>query len=94
MDSHPEQRPRSHNHASSIKSVQLPSTGVTSRSHVANRGGYSGAIATNGLAPSSYDLLIRKKVWTRWPDDNHFYETVITDYNPVEGRHALVYDMN
>ncbi|XP_019451062.1 PREDICTED: protein EMSY-LIKE 3-like isoform X1 [Lupinus angustifolius] len=75
-------------------SIQLPSAGVASRSQVANRGGSSGAIATNGPAPSSYDLLIGKKVWTRWPDDNHFYEAVITDYNPAEGRHALVYDMN
>ncbi|MBA0594388.1 hypothetical protein Gorai_011295, partial [Gossypium raimondii] len=32
--------------------------------------------------------------WTRWPEDNHFYEAVITDYNSVEGRHALVYDIN
>ncbi|CAL5414852.1 unnamed protein product [Camellia sinensis] len=29
-----------------------------------------------------------------WPEDNNFYETVITDYNPVEGRHALVYDIS
>ncbi|MCI03642.1 emsy amine-terminus (ENT)/plant tudor-like domain protein, partial [Trifolium medium] len=27
-------------------------------------------------------------------EDNHFYEAVITDYNPAEGRHALVYDIN
>lgn len=39
------------------------------------------------------DPLIGKKVRTRWPDDNNFYEAVITDYNPVEGRHALVYDI-
>ncbi|KAI6685918.1 hypothetical protein NL676_031831 [Syzygium grande] len=35
-----------------------------------------------------------KRVWTRWPDDNNFYEAVITDYNAAEGRHALVYDIN
>ncbi|KAE9589308.1 hypothetical protein Lal_00000299 [Lupinus albus] len=80
--------------AKTKKPKPLPSTGVTSRNQVANRGGSSGAIATNGLAPSSDDLLIGKKVWTRWPDDNHFYEAVITDYNPAEGRHALVYDMS
>ncbi|KAI7985670.1 Protein EMSY-LIKE 3 [Camellia lanceoleosa] len=26
--------------------------------------------------------------------NNNFYEAVITDYNPVEGRHALVYDIS
>ncbi|XP_019428770.1 PREDICTED: protein EMSY-LIKE 3-like isoform X1 [Lupinus angustifolius] len=76
-------------------SMQLPSTGVTSRSHVNNRGSALGAIATNEPAEAGpYDPLIGKKVWTRWPDDNHFYEAVITDYNSVEGRHALVYDIN
>lgn len=30
------------------------------------------------------DPLIGRKVWTRWPEDNHFYEAVITDYNPAE----------
>ncbi|KAM7261571.1 hypothetical protein ACFE04_020648 [Oxalis oulophora] len=38
------------------------------------------------------DPWIGKKVWTRWPEDNNFYEAVITDYNPVEGSHYLVYD--
>jgi hypothetical protein len=28
--------------------------------------------------------FIGRKVMTRWPDDNSFYEAVITDYNPVE----------
>ncbi|XP_071696697.1 protein EMSY-LIKE 3-like [Rutidosis leptorrhynchoides] len=41
---------------------------------------------------SSSDPLIGRKVWTRWPEDNNFYEAVIRDFNPVEGRHALVYD--
>ncbi|KAJ6746145.1 PROTEIN EMSY-LIKE 4 [Salix koriyanagi] len=42
-------------------------------------------------------MMIRKlgkEVWTRWPEDNNFYKAVITRYNPVEARHALVYDMN
>ncbi|KAL7588165.1 hypothetical protein Lser_V15G39240 [Lactuca serriola] len=25
-----------------------------------------------------------RKVRTKWPDENNFYEAVITDYNPVE----------
>ncbi|KAJ4724149.1 Protein EMSY-LIKE 3 [Melia azedarach] len=61
------------------------STGLTGRAQVANRGSSEAA---------TYDPLIGRKVWTRWPEDNHFYEAVITDYNPIEGRHALVYDIN
>ncbi|CAN8236593.1 unnamed protein product [Cochlearia groenlandica] len=40
------------------------------------------------------DTWVGKKVWTKWPEDNHFYEALITDYNPDDGRHALVYDIN
>ncbi|XP_011025237.1 PREDICTED: uncharacterized protein LOC105126157 isoform X4 [Populus euphratica] len=67
------------------KSMQQCSTGLSGRAQVANHGSL-GAFAANDL--------IGKKVWTRWPEDNHFYEAVITDYNAVEGRHALVYDIN
>ncbi|GMY16137.1 protein EMSY-LIKE 3 [Fagus crenata] len=75
-------------------SMQFPSTGLTGRAQVSNRGS-SGALATNEpSAGATYDPLIGRKVWTRWPDDNHFYEAVITDYNRVEGLHALVYDIN
>ncbi|XP_027364260.1 protein EMSY-LIKE 3 isoform X2 [Abrus precatorius] len=81
--------------ASSMKSIQFPSTGHTSRSQVTNQGGSSGAFAANEPAEAaSCDPWIGRKVWTRWPEDNHFYEAVITDYNPAERRHALVYDMN
>ncbi|GLT96172.1 hypothetical protein SLE2022_138150 [Rubroshorea leprosula] len=38
--------------------------------------------------------LVGRKVWTRWPEDNNFYEAVITDYNHADGWHALVYDIN
>ncbi|KAJ8770872.1 hypothetical protein K2173_021787 [Erythroxylum novogranatense] len=68
-------------------SMQYPSTGLTGRNQVANR-------TNEPVEATSYDPLIGRKVWTRWPEDNHFYEAIITDYNPVEGRHALVYDMN
>ncbi|KAL9349166.1 hypothetical protein Peur_056421 [Populus x canadensis] len=66
-------------------SMQQCSTGLSGRAQVANHGS-SGAFAANDL--------IGKKVWTLWPEDNHYYEAVITDYNAVEGRHALVYDIN
>ncbi|XP_010518042.1 PREDICTED: protein EMSY-LIKE 4-like [Camelina sativa] len=45
---------------------------------------------TNGTDPESF---IGRRVKTKWPDDNTFYDAVITKYNPVEGRHALVYDI-
>ncbi|RRT37770.1 hypothetical protein BHE74_00056162, partial [Ensete ventricosum] len=38
--------------------------------------------------------LIGRKIMTRWPDDNNFYEAVIIDYKPREGLHALVYDIH
>ncbi|KAJ9158695.1 hypothetical protein P3X46_024256 [Hevea brasiliensis] len=74
--------------ASSIKSIPYPSSGPSGRGQVANR-------VSSGAAPegATRESLIGKRVKTRWPDDNNFYEAVITDYNPVEGRHALVYDI-
>eukprot|EP00268_Persea_americana_P043320 TRINITY_DN4351_c0_g1_i5.p1 TRINITY_DN4351_c0_g1~~TRINITY_DN4351_c0_g1_i5.p1 ORF type:complete len:489 (-),score=131.70 TRINITY_DN4351_c0_g1_i5:458-1924(-) len=78
---------------SSMKSLQYPSSGP-GRAQVANRGS-SGALVTNEPAETAaFDPYIGKKVLTRWPEDNNFYEAVITDYNPTEGRHALVYDIN
>ncbi|XP_022729728.1 protein EMSY-LIKE 3-like isoform X2 [Durio zibethinus] len=78
----------------SKSSMQYPSTSLPGRPQAPNRTS-SGAFATNEPAEAAqYDPLIGRKVWTRWPEDNHFYEAVITDYNPVEGRHALVYDIN
>lgn len=45
----------------------------------------SGALASNATADAAaFDPLVGKKVWTRWPEDNHFYEAVITDYNAAE----------
>ncbi|KAJ8899208.1 hypothetical protein K2173_012384 [Erythroxylum novogranatense] len=74
--------------SSSMNSIPYPSSGPSGRGQTANRLS-SGPIVE--LAAS--DSLIGKRFRTRWPDDNNFYEAVITDYNPVEGRHALVYDM-
>lgn len=62
---------------SSINSVQNSTAGAGAKPQGAIRG-LSGASAANS------DSLIGKKVWTRWPDDNNFYEAVITDYNSVE----------
>ncbi|KAF8113868.1 hypothetical protein N665_0045s0106 [Sinapis alba] len=43
-----------------------------------------------GTEPESF---VGRRVKTRWPEDNTFYEAAITKYDPVEGRHALVYDI-
>ncbi|XP_022896531.1 protein EMSY-LIKE 3-like isoform X2 [Olea europaea var. sylvestris] len=72
--------------ASSIK-MQYPS------SISAGRGQFGNRISSGGLTGGSFDPLIGRKVRTRWPDDNNFYEAVIADYSPAEGLHALVYDM-
>lgn len=67
---------------SSLKSMQYP--GRSS----------SGAVVTNETGEAVVnDPLIGRKVMTRWPEDDNFYEAVITNYNPIEGRHALVYDI-
>lgn len=76
--------------ASSMK-MQYPPSGPTGRAQIGNRV-TSGALANESAETASFSPLIGRKVRTRWPDDNNFYEAVITDYNPVEGRHALVYD--
>ncbi|CAN4097432.1 unnamed protein product [Withania somnifera] len=56
--------------------------------------GSSSALRSGELAERPCDPLIGRRVMTRWPDDNNFYEAIITDYNSVDGRHALVYDIN
>ncbi|KAJ7976014.1 Protein EMSY-LIKE 3 [Quillaja saponaria] len=64
-----------------------------SASYAGNRH-FTSRSSSGNVVPNVPDLLIGKKVWTRWPADNHFYEAVITDYNSAEGRHALVYNIN
>ncbi|XP_031400721.1 protein EMSY-LIKE 3 isoform X2 [Punica granatum] len=71
-----------------------PSPGLAGRPHGADPSSLGGFAPNEPAEAATYDPLIGKKVWTRWPDDNNFYEAVITDYNAVEGRHALVYDIN
>ncbi|GAY37065.1 hypothetical protein CUMW_026380 [Citrus unshiu] len=77
----------------SMKSMQYPSSGPAGRGQVANRASSGAALVSEPPDGATFDPLIGKRVRTRWPDDNNFYEAVITDYNPVEGRHALVYDI-
>ncbi|XP_011625434.1 protein EMSY-LIKE 3 isoform X2 [Amborella trichopoda] len=79
---------------SSMKPLQYSSTPLAGRGQVANRGSSGALVASEPAEAAAFDPLIGRKVMTRWPEDNNFYEAVITDYNPKEGRHALVYDIN
>lgn len=69
---------------SSVKSMQYPSSGSAGARHFINRSS-SSVLASNGPAEAAtFDSYVGNKVWTRWPEDNHFYEAVITDYNAAE----------
>ncbi|KAL1554600.1 protein EMSY-LIKE 3-like isoform X4 [Salvia divinorum] len=56
--------------------------------HVATRA------PTDDTSESIHESLIGRRVMIRWPADSNFYEAVISEYNPVDGRHSLVYDSN
>ncbi|XP_057508970.1 protein EMSY-LIKE 3-like isoform X2 [Actinidia eriantha] len=76
------------------KKPMFPTAGFGGRAQLRNQS-FSGSFAANESAEAAnFDPLVGRKVWTRWPEDSSFYEAVITDYNPIEGRHALVYDIN
>lgn len=72
-------------------SMPYPSPAPAGRPQVSNRS-TSGNFTGNEPVDSENFKKIGKRVWTRWPEDNNFYEALITDFK--EGRHALVYDMN
>ncbi|XP_050228424.1 protein EMSY-LIKE 1-like isoform X2 [Mercurialis annua] len=77
---------------SSMKYMQYPSIGPAGNHHHFSHS-YSGAVAANDPAEAAaFDQLIGRKVLTRWPDDNSFYEAEIISYNPSSGKHYLVYD--
>ncbi|KAJ6832287.1 protein EMSY-LIKE 3-like isoform X2 [Iris pallida] len=73
---------------STMKSLQFPSTVPSGMGQVTNRSSFA-AMEPGGAA--TCDPLIGRKVKTRWPADNHFYEAEITDYCEARG-YALVYD--
>ncbi|KAK8477836.1 hypothetical protein V6N13_007717 [Hibiscus sabdariffa] len=79
---------------SSAKPMHYPTAVSAGSRQFNNRGSVAGLSANARAEGATFDSLIGRKVWTRWPEDNHFYEAVITDYNRSEGRHALVYDIN
>lgn len=77
----------------SSKSIQYPSTVSSGRDQVTNRVTPGATMATESVEVAAYDpSLIGRKVRTRWPEDNSFYEAVITDYK--EGLYSLLYDSN
>ena len=71
-----------------LKGQKIPGgPAVKSMPSSAGPGGRGPIINRNmsaGLPPEGPQLnpLIGRKVMTRWPDDNSFYEAEITDYDP------------
>jgi len=66
---------------SSIK--QYPSSGLGGRNQVPNRA--SSGIDMGELSKGALqDSLVGRKVRTRWPDDNNFYEAIVSDYNQAD----------
>lgn len=57
--------------ASKMQYPPIPS----GRDHFGNR-------ISEPVEGASLDPLLGRKVRTRWPDDNNFYEAVITEYDP------------
>lgn len=62
--------------ASSMK-MQYPTPGPSGRAQFGNR-------VSEPVEAASFDPLIGRKVRTRRPDDNNFYEAVIADCNAAE----------
>ncbi|MCL7041342.1 hypothetical protein MKW94_024834 [Papaver nudicaule] len=75
------------------KPAQYPIMGPAARGFPPSQDHFD-ALVMNGRVSGSSDPYVGRKVMTRWPEDNNFYEAVITDYDPTQGLHALVYDMN
>ncbi|CAI9281458.1 unnamed protein product [Lactuca saligna] len=67
---------------SSLK-MQYPPSGPSGWGQLGNRVTF-GPVANESAETSAFSPLIGRKVRTRWPDDNNFYEAIITDDNPVE----------
>ncbi|XP_074579546.1 protein EMSY-LIKE 3-like [Curcuma longa] len=86
-------------HPSASTAKQGNIAGARGKKTKPNPPGSIGRDQVKNIAAESADVaanasLVGQKVMTRWPDDNNFYEAVITDYKPHEGLHALVYDMD
>lgn len=74
--------------------VPLGSRGRKPRQFPYSNRGSTGVLGAHETAiPGTGEQLIGRKVLTRWPDDNRFYEAVISRYNSSDGRHAFVYGL-
>ncbi|XP_021308912.1 protein EMSY-LIKE 3 isoform X2 [Sorghum bicolor] len=71
---------------------------MSSSAGPSGRGPHMNRNFPGGSAPEAQaqnlDPLVGRKVMSRWPEDNSFYEAVISDYNAETGLYALVYDIN
>ncbi|GAB2276973.1 Protein EMSY-LIKE 3 [Dionaea muscipula] len=74
------------------KTKPYPSAAIPGPPQATNRSTLGAYPSREAAERRSKDPLIGRTVWTRWPDDNNFYEAKVHDYDPIEGRHALVYD--
>ncbi|KAG8056280.1 hypothetical protein GUJ93_ZPchr0002g26126 [Zizania palustris] len=78
---------------SSVKGMPS-SAGPSGRVPHMNRNFSGGHASFEPSEAQDINPLINRKVMTRWPEDNNFYEATITDYNPETDIYALAYDMN
>lgn len=62
--------------------LKYPSSGPSGLGNMANRGPTAADMNEAGTS----DPLIGRKVFTRWPEDNNFYEAIITDYDAAKVR--------
>ncbi|XP_021845239.1 protein EMSY-LIKE 1 isoform X2 [Spinacia oleracea] len=71
--------------------VPPPAGAVGPRGRKPRQFPYSNHAAHETAIPGKGEELVGMKVLTRWPDDNHFYEAIVSRYNASDGRHELVY---
>lgn len=65
----------------SVKAM-TPSAGPSGRGPHMNRNFPVGLVSFEPSEALHINPLINRKVMSRWPEDNSFYEATITDYNP------------
>ncbi|OMO51719.1 hypothetical protein COLO4_37541 [Corchorus olitorius] len=69
---------------SSAKAIHYPASVFAGNRQFKYRGSVVGRLENEPADGATLDALIGRKVWTRWPEDNNFYEAIITDFNPSE----------
>lgn len=61
--------------------MRYPSTEPARNRQLINRSSLGGHAVNEHPEAATFDPLIGRKVWTRWPADNSFYEALVTDYD-------------